>query len=182
MRGARRAVPRTVALHLAREFLWAFALTLGAFIAIYVIADFFDRFDTFLRHDASGGAIVRYFLFKIPLVVTQATPLAVLTGGIVGLGLLARQHEFVALRACGASIPRESGPRASTRTTSSSARPRCTGRGSAGSRSRTSTGCAGPTGPGGGSSTGPSPSPTTRAGSVITPDDPGEMPIRARAS
>ncbi|TMB16054.1 MAG: LPS export ABC transporter permease LptG [Deltaproteobacteria bacterium] len=104
MRGARRAVPRTVALHLAREFLWAFALTLGAFIAIYVIADFFDRFDTFLRHDASGGAIVRYFLFKIPLVVTQATPLAVLTGGIVGLGLLARQHEFVALRACGVSI------------------------------------------------------------------------------
>ncbi len=104
MRGARRAVPRTVALHLAREFLWAFALTLGAFIAIYVIADFFDRFDNFLRHDASGGAIVRYFLFKIPLVVTQATPLAVLTGGIVGLGLLARQHEFVALRACGVSI------------------------------------------------------------------------------
>ena len=97
-------MPRTVALHLAREFLWAFALTLGAFIAIYVIADFFDRFDTFLRHDASGGAIVRYFLFKIPLVVTQATPLAVLTGGIVGLGLLARQHEFVALRACGVSI------------------------------------------------------------------------------
>ena len=93
-----------MALHLAREFLWAFALTLGAFIAIYVIADFFDRFDTFLRHDASGGAIVRYFLFKIPLVVTQATPLAVLTGGIVGLGLLARQHEFVALRACGVSI------------------------------------------------------------------------------
>ena len=104
MRVARRALLRTVTLHLAGEFLWAFALTLGAFIVIYLIADFFDRFDGFLRHDAPGGAILRYFLFKIPMVITQATPLAVLTGGIVGLGLLARHHEFVALRACGVSI------------------------------------------------------------------------------
>src|SRR5262249_3216506 len=98
MKVARPALLRTVSVHLVRESLWAFALTLGAFIIIYLIADFFDRFDGFLRHDAAGGAIVRYFVFKIPLVVTQATPLAVLTGGIVGLGLLARQHEFVALR------------------------------------------------------------------------------------
>ena len=36
--------------------------------------------------------------------MTQVTPLAVLAGGLVGLGLLARQNEFVALRACGVSI------------------------------------------------------------------------------
>src|SRR5262249_37718485 len=90
--------------HLGREFLSAFGLTLGAFIGIYLVADFFDRLDGFLKHGAPAGAIVRLFLFKLPLIVTQVTPVAVLAAGLVGLGLLARQNEFVALRACGVSI------------------------------------------------------------------------------
>ena len=90
--------------HLVREFLAAFGLTVTAFVAIYVVADFFDRLDGFLRHEAPAGAIIRLFLFKLPLVLTQVTPIAVLVGGLVGLGLLARQNEFVALRACGVSV------------------------------------------------------------------------------
>jgi lipopolysaccharide export system permease protein len=101
---SRRLVLPLLGRHLVREFLSAFLLALVAFVAIYVVAEFFDRLDTFLRHEASPGAIVRYFLFKIPLVVTQVTPIAVLVGGLVGLGLLARQNEFVALRACGVSF------------------------------------------------------------------------------
>ena len=41
----------------ACEFLRTFALTMLAFVAIYLLADFFDRFDDFLQHDASAGAI-----------------------------------------------------------------------------------------------------------------------------
>jgi len=100
----RRLFLPVVSRHLATEFLAAFLLTLLAFVAIYLTADFFDRLDGFLRHEAPPGAVIRYFLFKIPLVVTQVTPVAVLTGGLVGLGLLARQNEFVALRACGVSV------------------------------------------------------------------------------
>ena len=104
MTRARQAFLPVVSRHLANEFLGAFSLTLLSFVAIYLTADFFDRLDGFLRHDAAPAAVVRYFLFKIPLVVTQVTPVAVLTGGLVGLGLLARQNEFVALRACGVSV------------------------------------------------------------------------------
>ena len=100
----RRFVLPVVSRHLMRQFLGTFLLTLAAFVAIFVLVDFFDRLDSFLRHDAALGAIVRSFLFKIPLVVTQVTPAAVLVGGLVGLGLLARQNEFVALRSCGVSV------------------------------------------------------------------------------
>jgi lipopolysaccharide export system permease protein len=100
----RRLFAPVLARHLALEFLRVFALAMFAFVAIYVIVDFFDRFDNFLRKDAPAGAIVRYFLFKIPLVVSQVTPFAVLAGGLVGLGLLGRHNEFVALRACGVSV------------------------------------------------------------------------------
>jgi lipopolysaccharide export system permease protein len=100
----RRILLPVLGRHLRREFLRTFVLTLLAFVAIYVIADFFDRFDDFLKHEASFADIVRSFLFKVPMVVTQVAPIAVLAGGLVGLGLLARNNEFVALRACGVSI------------------------------------------------------------------------------
>jgi lipopolysaccharide export system permease protein len=100
---ARRLLLPVVSRHVTREFVGTFALTMTAFVAIYVMADFFDRLNSFLSHDAPPGAILRSFLFKLPLVITQVTPIAVLVGGLVGLGLLARQNEFVALRACGVS-------------------------------------------------------------------------------
>jgi lipopolysaccharide export system permease protein len=102
--GGRRFVLPVVSRHVMRQFLGTFLLTLTAFVAIFVLVDFFDRLDGFLRHDAPVGSIVRSFVFKLPLVVTQVTPAAVLVGGLVGLGLLARQNEFVALRSCGVSV------------------------------------------------------------------------------
>ena len=104
MSGTRRLLPPIISRHLVREFARAFALALATFIAIFIIVEFFDRVDTFLKNRASAGAIARYFLYKLPLVITQVTPVAVLAGGLVGLGLLARQNEFIAMRACGVSI------------------------------------------------------------------------------
>ena len=107
MSAARRLLLPVVGRHLVREFLAPFALSLAGFVVIYITAEFFDRLDGFLRHDVASGTIVRYFVFKLPLVVTQVTPFAVLVGALVGLGLLARQNEFVALRACGVSRSEE---------------------------------------------------------------------------
>lgn len=103
-RSVRRLFLPVLGRHLGREFLRTFGMTMLAFIGIYLLADFFDRFDTFLQHDASASAIARLFLYRVPLVMTQVSPLAVLAGGLIGLGLLARQNEFVAMRACGVSI------------------------------------------------------------------------------
>jgi lipopolysaccharide export system permease protein len=94
----------TISRHLVREVLRTFLLMMLAFVAIFVIAEFFDRFDDFLKQGASARTITLLFLYRIPLVVTQVTPVAVLAGALVGLGLLARNNEFVALRSCGVSL------------------------------------------------------------------------------
>jgi lipopolysaccharide export system permease protein len=75
-----------------------------AFVAIFIVAEFFDRFDDFLRQDASAGTIALLFLHRIPFVISQVAPIAVLASALVGLGLLARNNEFVALRSCGVSL------------------------------------------------------------------------------
>ena len=94
----------TIARHLVREVLRTVAMMTLAFVTIFVIAEFFDRFDDFLKQGASARTVVLLFLHRIPLVLAQVMPVAVLAGTLVGLGLLARNNEFVALRGCGVSL------------------------------------------------------------------------------
>lgn len=104
----------TLSRYLVTELLRIVALCLGAFLVVYLLVDFFDRFDNFLKHEASPGAIARYFLFKIPLVVTQVLPVAVLASMLMSLGGLTRNNEITAMRACGVSPAQIVVPLAST--------------------------------------------------------------------
>lgn len=89
--------------YLVEEFLRILALCLIAFIVVYLIADFSDRIDDFLKFEAPVGAIVRYFLVKIPLILNEVLPIAVLAAMLLGLGGLSRHNELTAMRACGVS-------------------------------------------------------------------------------
>jgi len=76
----------------------------AAFLLLYLIVDFFDRLDILLKNHATSAAAARYFLFKIPLMVTQTMPPAVLAALLLSLGTLSRRNEIVALRASGVSL------------------------------------------------------------------------------
>ena len=90
--------------YLIREFVAVLIPVVLAFLIIYLIVDFFDRFDILLRSHADALAAVRYFLFKIPLMLTQIMPPAVLAAMLLSLGMLSRHNELVALRASGVSL------------------------------------------------------------------------------
>jgi lipopolysaccharide export system permease protein len=89
--------------YLVGEFLRILGLCLAAFLVVYLIADFSDRIDDFLKHQAPVDAIVRYFLVRIPLIVNEVLPIAVLAAMLLGLGGLSRNNEITAMRACGLS-------------------------------------------------------------------------------
>ena len=89
--------------YLVGEFLRIVALCLVAFLIVYLIADFSDRIDDFLKHQASIGPIVRYFLAKIPLIVNEVLPIAVLAAMLLSLGGFSRSNELTAMRASGLS-------------------------------------------------------------------------------
>jgi lipopolysaccharide export system permease protein len=90
--------------YLVRECVTVLTPVVLAFVLIYLIVDFFDRFDILLRSHAAPLAAVRYFLFKIPLMLTQIMPAAILAAMLLSLGLLSRRNELVALRASGVSL------------------------------------------------------------------------------
>lgn len=100
----------TLGRYLIGEFLRVLTLCIAAFVALYLIVDFFDRFDDFLEHKAGIGSVLRYFLFKIPLILTQVTPVAVLASMLLSLGGLSRHNEITAMNACGVSMLQFTGP------------------------------------------------------------------------
>jgi lipopolysaccharide export system permease protein len=90
--------------YLVRQFLALFIPITAAFVLLYIVIDLFDRLDILLRHGASVGASARYFLFKIPLMLTQIIPPAVIVSTLLTLGLLSRRNEVIAFRAGGVSL------------------------------------------------------------------------------
>ena len=90
--------------YLVGQFLAIFLPVLVGFVLLYVIIDLFDRLDILLRHQATVGEAARYFFFKIPLMLTQITPPAVIVAVLLALGTASRRNEVIALRAGGISL------------------------------------------------------------------------------
>lgn len=89
---------------LVRTYLRMIATCLGAFVAIYLVVDFLERFGKYSRAGAPLSAIFLYFLCKIPEMIAQTTPMAVLMGTILTISTLAKNSEITAMRSSGISL------------------------------------------------------------------------------
>ncbi|MEM5788378.1 MAG: LPS export ABC transporter permease LptG [Syntrophobacteraceae bacterium] len=92
-----RIIPR----YMLRHFFPVFALSLTGFVGIYLIVDFFEKIDPMLQRNLSWVEIYSYFLFKIPLILTQGIPMAAILSSIISLGLLKRNRELMAMETAG---------------------------------------------------------------------------------
>ncbi len=89
--------------YVAGRFLSALGGALAAGTSLYLIIDFFDRVRDFARYDPEFSAILSYFLYKIPGVIYQLYPAASLLAVLLSIGILSRNREIMAIRACGVS-------------------------------------------------------------------------------
>lgn len=93
------------------EYLKVFSLSLSSLLLIYVIVLFFQKIDTFIKHQASFHLIFLYLLYKIPEVIFQWTlPYGVLLATLLTLGTLSRHSEITAMKAGGVSLYRITSP------------------------------------------------------------------------
>ncbi|MGB5923485.1 MAG: LptF/LptG family permease, partial [Syntrophobacteria bacterium] len=94
---------RVLSRYIILELIKIIAICLGVVIALYLVIDFFERIDDFLEAKLPLSLALRYFLLKLPLIVQQGIPMAVLMGTLISLGLMARSNELLALKAGGVS-------------------------------------------------------------------------------
>lgn len=96
--------------YIAAAYLRIFGLCVAAFVAIYLVIDFLEKIGRFLRFQPLWTDVIQYFLLKVPEIVTQVLPLAVLMATLLTLGMLSRNSEITAMRGCGVSLGMISAP------------------------------------------------------------------------
>jgi len=87
--------------YIFKQFFKNLVLVMAALVTIYLLIDFFERIDDFVENQKSLGLAVKYLILKIPLIIEQLTPIIILLGGIIVLGLINHHGEILALKAAG---------------------------------------------------------------------------------
>ncbi len=87
------------------QYLRNLGLSLLIFIFLFLIFDFFDRIDNIVSAESyTFSGVVIYFLYKIPLMLNNVLPIAMLISTMLTLGLLSKNSEVTAMRASGMTI------------------------------------------------------------------------------
>jgi lipopolysaccharide export system permease protein len=95
-----------VSRYIAQAWLRLLLLCEGSFLSIYLILDVMEKSGKFIRAKLSLLLILKFFMHKLPEMIGQTMPFAVLLATLLTLGLLSRTSELTALRSCGLSLPR----------------------------------------------------------------------------
>lgn len=90
--------------YLAAAWARMLLICLSGFLITYLILDIMEKLGRFMKAEASAGTISLYFLYKLPEMLGQAMPFAVLMATLLTLGMLSRSSELTAMRSCGRSF------------------------------------------------------------------------------
>ena len=96
--------------YLLALFSRVFAGTLLAVILLHLVGDVFNRVDNLMGSSVTLSTSVRYFIHRLPLLVSRGIGFAALFAAFLTLGTLSRRRELVAIRACGLSLHRITAP------------------------------------------------------------------------
>lgn len=89
--------------YITRLFFKYFGMVLGMVIVVYLSIDFFGMIDKLLAASLPVSGIIAYFLYKIPMIISQITPAALLLSVLVVFGLMTKNNEIIALKSGGIS-------------------------------------------------------------------------------
>lgn len=95
----------TLSLYVSRQFVLALVGTLLVIMGLILMLDFIELMRRAAgRPDAGTMVLLTMAAFKLPNMVHQVLPFAVLVGGMIAMWRLTRSHELVVMRSVGVSI------------------------------------------------------------------------------
>ena len=101
-----RILPQIVDTYILTEFLFYFAMWLGIFVGMSQVFTFFELVGEILRNHITMLEVVEYHFFLTPKLIFDSTPFSVLVAVLVTFGILSKQNEVTAFKACGISLYR----------------------------------------------------------------------------
>lgn len=86
------------------EFTKLLVMAVAAFIILFVVVDVFENMDDLMERGVPLGRSVAFFAYKIPFIVGQVSPIAVLLAVLLSLGIFAKHNEVTAIKAGGVRL------------------------------------------------------------------------------
>ncbi|UCF86578.1 MAG: LptF/LptG family permease [Nitrospiraceae bacterium] len=97
---------RIISGYFLKEFCKFFFICFFGMVAIFVVAEFFDKADEFYEQKAPALLVLEYLLLHAPKSFIFASPIASLLSILFTIGMASKWKETVAIRAAGGSIKR----------------------------------------------------------------------------
>jgi LPS export ABC transporter permease LptG len=102
-------LPQIVDTYVLSSFLFYLALVLAAFVSMIEVWNFFELTGDMLKN-SSLVVLFKFLFFLIPQLVYRTLPISILVAVLVTLGVLSKQNEVTAFKACGVSLYRLAAP------------------------------------------------------------------------
>jgi LPS export ABC transporter permease LptG/LPS export ABC transporter permease LptF len=99
-------LPQVIDTYILSNFFFYFVLLLGSFVAMTQIYTFFELLSDIVKNKIALSTVFTYLAFLTPKLVYDTLPVSVLVAVLVTFGVLTKQNEVIAFRACGVSLHR----------------------------------------------------------------------------
>lgn len=99
-------VPQVIDTFVLSGFFFYFVMLLGSFVLMTEIFNFFELMGDVFKNGIAISELLRYLFFLTPKLMYDAAPISVLVAVLVTFGVLAKNNEITALKACGVSLHR----------------------------------------------------------------------------
>jgi LPS export ABC transporter permease LptG/LPS export ABC transporter permease LptF len=97
-------LPQLVDTYILSNFLFYFGVILATLISMFLVFNFFELTGDMIRNHISLRTMFTYLFFLTPYYVYLLSPICVLIAVLANLGVLSKQNEVTAFRACGVSL------------------------------------------------------------------------------
>lgn len=92
--------------YILSEFFKLLLIAVLSFIMLFIMVDLFENMDDLMKHKVPLFASIAFFIYKLPFIISQISPVAVLLSVLLALGILSKHGEITAMKAGGVRILR----------------------------------------------------------------------------
>ncbi|MGA2116890.1 MAG: LptF/LptG family permease [Bryobacteraceae bacterium] len=103
-------LPQILDTYLLSSFLFYLAVMLASLVSMLLVYNFFDLMGDMVKNRIPLSKMFTYLFFLTPELIYELFPFGVLVAVLVQLGVLSKQNEITAFRACGVSLYRLATP------------------------------------------------------------------------
>jgi LPS export ABC transporter permease LptG/LPS export ABC transporter permease LptF len=99
-------LPQLVDTYILSNFLFYLVVLLASFVSMTLVYNFFELIGDMIRNKIPLVKMFTYLFFLTPKLIYDTLPISVLVAVLVAFGVLSKQNEVTAFKACGVSLHR----------------------------------------------------------------------------